>query len=177
MKILAIDPATKTGFARYDFKTGELVSDVVSFDTELGAFNRQFRKWLLSQIKGFGITDVVIEAAILPQGNTNITALKKAYAINMNTHDIAKSLGCSLTEVQVGSWRSHFLNGRKVPKEHQAAGKKSRWLKKAVIERCSERGWETRDNNEADSLGILDWARAQLDPTYAVNSTPLFEGI
>ena len=177
MHILAIDPATNTGFARFEFGTSRVVSDVVSFDAELGAFNRQYRRWLTDQIKLYSITDVVIEAAILPTGNTNIITLKKAYAINMNTHDIAKALGCSVTEIQNGSWRAHFLVGRSAPKEQRGKGKLSRWYKQAVKDRCAERGWPIRDDNEADALGLLDYARAQLDPAYAVHSTPLFEGI
>ena len=175
MHILAIDPATHTGFARFASGSVSLVSDIVSFDEELGAFNRQYRRWLTDQIKRYGISEVVIEAAILPTGNTNIVTLKKAYAINMNTHDIAKHLGCSVTEVQNGTWRAHFLCGRMPPKEHRGRGKLSAWYKQAVKQRCAERGWRVRDDNEADALGILDWARAQRDPAYAVHSTPLFE--
>ena len=68
VKVLAIDPATVSGFARWDSeKPSEIVSDTVSFSEELGAFNRQYRSWLANQIKGFGITQVYIEAPILPK--------------------------------------------------------------------------------------------------------------
>lgn len=176
MRILAIDPATKTGFAIHAIGSNEVISDVAEFEKDLGAFNRQYRQWLTRTIKEHEVSHVVIEAAILPQGNTNITTLKKAYAINMNTHDIGKALGCAVVEVQNGTWRSHFLCGSTPPKEHRGKGKQSKWYKAAVKEKCADRGFSVRDDNEADALGILDWARAQEDPNYAVNSTPLFAG-
>ncbi|MCT4654255.1 MAG: hypothetical protein N4A65_00435 [Cohaesibacter sp.] len=130
---------------------------------------------MINQIKGHEVSTVIIESPILPSGVTQIKTLLKLYALNVNTHDIVKALGCSLEEVPVQTWRKHFLLGRTPPKEHRVKGKQSNWYKKAVKQRCQDLGWQIKDDNQADALGLLDYSRSRMDPTYAAKSTPLFE--
>ena len=68
-------------------------------------------------------------------------------------------------EVPPSTWRKHFLG--------RGTGKRDD-MKRAAIVRCSQLGWETFDDNQADALGLMDYARA----CFRVSATvgPLMDG-
>lgn len=54
-------------------------------------------------------------------------------------------------EINQTSWRRHFVG--KMPR-----GTKSKDWKQYAIERCQQYGWRPRGDDEADALGLLDYA-------------------
>ena len=95
------------------------------------------------------------EEAINPQalgGNTNIDTLR--VLAGLCAHALSYGSARSLRNVQavnVTSWRKHFLG-------KMARGTKSKQLKDYAIERCRQYGFQPRRDDEADALGILDYA-------------------
>lgn len=69
----------------------------------------------------------------------------------------AESFGEAMSGVRIiqgidlASWRRHFIGSMK-------RGTKTKDLKDYTIERCQQFGWRPRNSDEADALGILDYA-------------------
>lgn len=87
-------------------------------------------------------------------GNTNADALFILAAIAAHAHSFAYAMGWSgqgCREVNIASWRKHFIGSQK-------RGTKRTTLKQLTMERCRQFGWTPRTDDEADALGILDYA-------------------
>ena len=68
--------------------------------------------------------------------------------------------------VAIQSWRSHFLGVAQAPKGMAKGDVRTNWLKDAAIKKCMERGWLVQYHDEAEALGIMDFALACLDAGY-----------
>jgi len=53
--------------------------------------------------------------------------------------------------INLSSWRKHFVGS--MPR-----GTKRKEWKDYAIERCQQYGWRPRNDDEADALGLLDYA-------------------
>lgn len=175
-KTLALDLATVTGFALGD-RSGVIVSGSRRFPStgdDIGTFGRAFRDWLIVGLQRHKPELVVFEQPMLPT-QTNINTLRKLYGLAFELELIAGDrkllglpAGIPCMEVSNGDWIKHFLGAGNVPRDRDAR-------KKAVVRMCGIRGWHVdEDNDQADALGILDYALASESPEHALQATPLF---
>lgn len=88
------------------------------------------------------------------------------------THNITPS------EPSVSQWRARFL-GKDESKEIREAteartdARRNEW-KRRVMAECGRRGWMVNSDDEADALGILDYALCVLDRQHAGRTDPIF---
>lgn len=81
--------------------------------------------------------------------------------------------GIRFIDLSSREWRKHFLGVVRAPKEIPASQRRA-WLKKEARKKCIERGWFVKSDDEAEALGVLDCARAMLNPNHGTSTTPLF---
>lgn len=85
-------------------------------------------------------------------GHTNIDTLRVLTGLAAHTESYAHAVGLrSIMAVNQASWRKHFIG--RMPR-----GTKTKQWKDYSRERCLHYGWQTRTDDEADALGILDYA-------------------
>lgn len=88
----------------------------------------------------------------------------------------ATRLGYDPKSCSLGAVRSHFLGKhlttRHFPHMKHAAAKLE--IKRAVIARCHQLGWQVQDDNEADACALWDYAGATLGRAQAAPVGGLF---
>lgn len=84
-------------------------------------------------------------------GHTNIDTLRVLAGLAAHAESFGAAMGCRTQAVNVATWRRHFLG--RMPR-----GTKSKDWKAYATERCQQYGWKPKCSDEADALGILDWA-------------------
>lgn len=173
MKILALDLATKLGFALGD-RSGVILSGsrrLPKTAEDLGRFGRAYRDWLTIGLNRHKPELVVYEQPMLRGGSTNMNTLRKLYGLAFMTEticgDTKAGFDIPVQEVNNGDWIKHFLGAGNVPRDSDAR-------KKAVFRICGIRGWKVEDYDEGDALAILDYAIACQSPEAALAATPLF---
>jgi hypothetical protein len=101
------------------------------------------------------IERIYMEKAIHPSsltGHTNIDTLRVLAGLNAHVHSFCTAMSLPQpVEVNITSWRRDFIGPQK-------RGTKSATLKSLVMERCRQLGFAPRYDDEADSLGLLDYA-------------------
>ncbi|MXP24833.1 hypothetical protein GRI39_02070 [Altererythrobacter indicus] len=101
------------------------------------------------------IEHVYLEKPIHPvnlTGHTNIDTLRILSGIAAHVHSFGAAMGFrSVTEINVSSWRRDFIGPQK-------RGTKKVTLKALTMERCRQLGFNPRYDDEADAIGILDFA-------------------
>ena len=149
--LLALDLATKTGWAYALPSMSQPRSGVFTLpDTgsNVGWFLDAFERWLTPFQREIAVQEVVFEAPLhLP--NSNINTARKLMSIAAMTEFVCRRNGTRYFEANNASWRKHFIG---------KGGGKGQVLKAMTVEACRDRGWSPRDDNEADALGLLDYA-------------------
>lgn len=113
---------------------------------------------------------IYYEQAINPAnlgGKTNIKTLDLAAGLAAHVLSFAEARGCQPHAVNVGTWRKDFV-GTDLVKDAQAEARARRAtsgkgsardkLKALTRDRCRQLGLSPRSDDEADALGILDFA-------------------
>ena len=169
--ILAIDVATKTGFARGvvgsvpDFGT-------INFGKMPGDGNRIFGaalEWMHEMIEVKPPDIVILEAMLPPDAMKNKTSRQVRDRL-AGLHGIIRAVAFrhkvgEVAEGTVGDVRAHFLGVRNLRRLD---------AKKAVIDRCQDLGWDVANDNEADALALWSYACGLIDPASALRVSPLF---
>lgn len=144
MKILALDIATRTGWA-CGAVGGEPRWGLATFlHSDVGAFASAYDHWLSDMITVEQPDLLVFEAPILPRQTTIATA-RKLMGLAFLTELIAfrRSLACR--EVSIQTVKKFFAGHGHAPKAE-------------MINAARRQGWNVKDDNEADALGV--WAIA-----------------
>lgn len=118
----------------------------------------------------FGFDVIYHEQAILPanlNGQTNLRALQLAAGLAAHVESFGAATGCRVFAVNVSNWRKSFLSAD-IVKDAQAVARARRKatgkgsardkLKSLTIERCRQLGFSPRYPDEADAIGIADYA-------------------
>lgn len=177
MRILALDIATTTGWARWDAGLNRPHAGEKKLESKDEARRfAEFGQWLRAKIVADQIEYLAIEEAV-PQRNglTTQSTLLLLHGLRAVALAQAASINIPIMEVNTQEWRQHFLGQRTAPKT-VPKNKRSEWWKKQCLKRCDELGWTVKGHNAADALGILDCARAGLDFSYGAGSGDLFRG-
>ena len=86
------------------------------------------------------------------QGHTNIDTLRVLTGLAAHAESFAAAMGlATLQRVNLSSWRRDFIGPQK-------RGTARPTLKGLTMERCRQLGFSPRRDDEADALGILDYA-------------------
>lgn len=172
MRVAALDVSSTTGFALWLGEGWPQYGAQKFKAADLGERATEFSDWLASIVTAHGITDIGVEPPVpVMTGNTNIeteTWLKGAF---LRVLEISHRRRLNVWRVHESSWRSHFLGVTRAPKD-VGKTKRRQWLKRACIEECRARGFDPKDDNAADALGILSYVRAMSDADYARQFIP-----
>ena len=176
MHILALDIATKTGWARWNPTAARPVFGVFVGTGSLGEKVEAFRDFILSKITGEKITSLVVEACVPVIGPTSLDVLLHAHGLFAAAEGMAHRHALDFRAVNVGTWRSHFIGTSQAPKTKPDGSKASpawrrKWLKDRTIAKCRERGWIVESDDAADALGLLDYERSMKDQSYGLRNT------
>lgn len=148
--ILALDVASSSGwaFGSIGDTPQHGVFTLPPSGDDLGRALHTFATWLSAKVRELQPREIVFEAPILP-AQTNIKTLKKLYCLAGMVEFIAAIEGVPCSEITAGEWRKAFL-GPYYPKSSTRDE-----LKRAVIAACRQMGWEPRQDDDADAMGIL----------------------
>ena len=174
--ILALDIATRTGFARG--RVGELpVSGSINFGRDGSSRNRTDAaifaaalRWLSQELQPEPRPDLVIMEAMLPpdaaRGSTQRAVRDRLAGLQGIVKGVSHLRGIGeIAEATVGNIRGHFIGDRSLKRAK---------AKSTVMERCRALGWECADDNAGDALALWSYACALIDPTWALQVSPLF---
>jgi hypothetical protein len=120
--------------------------------------------------RALGFDVIYYEQAILPanlNGNTNLRALALAAGLAAHVESFAEARKCRSFAINVSSWRKDFV-GAGLVKDAQADARAKRKvtgkgsardkLKALTMDRCRQLGMSPRYPDEADAIGIADFA-------------------
>ena len=149
IKILALDTATKTGYASNCFK--KITSGVVNFKIKRGDSPGirfiKFRKWLSEMVKNSTPDVIIYEQAHHRGGHATEIAL----GFVTETKIVAAENNCEVTTVHTGKLKKWATGSGKASKEKMIAASR-------------KMGFDPKDDNEADALLILHWFLDQFKP-------------
>jgi Holliday junction resolvasome RuvABC endonuclease subunit len=174
--ILALDIATRTGFARGPIgPDGPVKCGSVRFAKKPGASHLAIcghaLEWAIETLKP-PLPDIVAIEALLPplviKGRSNVDhdLLAHLHGIIMGVCFARKIF--KVHKHSVSSIRSHFLNGL-----HVAKGE----AKVVVLRKCKSLGWleSDPDADAADAAALWSYQASLIDPEQAIRVSPLFE--
>ena len=150
--ILALDLASRVGWAECN-ESGDISSGVVPLPTpDPGPCLSSWCIWLRHRLTERKPDFLVFEQS-LPQGRglrtTQATVIRLVSLIGI-TEMVAYEHRVKCAHVNVMTWRKHFTG--------KGRWKTSKEGKRAVVRMCRQLGFSPLDDNEADALGILDYA-------------------
>jgi len=175
--ILAIDLATKTGWAR-----GYSSDDAPEFGTvNFGSKGKGGRMpgtgdavfataldWMATMLDP--VPDILIVESLLPpeamKDKTSRQVRDRLAGLHGVIRAVAKRAGVGeITEVSVGDTRAHFIGTRTLRRDD---------AKRDVMDRCLSLGWHVNNDNEGDACAIWSFAVSLIDPNQSLRVSPLF---
>lgn len=148
MMILALDLSTHTGWAagplggRPSFGTHHLPKT----GDDIGRMLVAYEDWLRAMVADVRPTHVFFEAPILSQ--RTMTA-RKLMGLASETERLCHRLGLPVREVNLMTVKKRFTGSGRAEKAR-------------MIEEARRRGWDVKDDNQADALAIWDFGCAVL---------------
>jgi len=148
MNILALDCATKTGWA---LQTDHLESGVQTFDLRRGESRGmrflRFRAWLKGMIEQHRPDVLVFEQAHHRGG----AATEVGVGLATRVMEIACEYEIEYQTVHTGTLKKYATGKGNASKDEMLKRARERWPEQHV-----------EDDNQADALWILDWAKQEL---------------
>lgn len=144
-----------------------------TFETERWADNEgknlnRFREWLDSVGNTFALTHVVLEEVFVNVGREGVAFQFNGTQAQMMLSGVAlewaysRKLGAA--QVGIDDWRKRFLGLNRKPKDFRSD--KNYW-KTLALKVAAQRNWYCEHHDEAEALGILDYALSCLSKPYA----------
>lgn len=163
MRILALDLSKRsTGFACWGPADSVAASGFWELGSEFTSNGRVFAKLHqhMTELHRLGAIDAVFyEEPLDPRvlsGHTNIDTLRVLSGLASHAQSWGEAMGCRIIRsVNMASWRRHFLG--KMPRATKTAQ-----LKDLAIERCQQLGFRPAKHDQAEAIGILDYACEEL---------------
>lgn len=161
MTTLTLDLATVTGYALSNGNSGAI--SWREYVSDYGRVDMAFRDWLSGVLVEHGVKQVVIEPPVL-RGASSILLTGMYFSANgvAARHDVPRR------DADPHTVRTHILGAdrlREIKKQPGADGLRPsknmvrQRLKMAVIAWSRSRGYSPTDDNEADALAMLAWAK------------------
>lgn len=139
--ILALDIATRTGWALSDGQTGTL--DLSDSATDYGRMGAAFCNWLANMIVEFKVADMVVERPFHRGANTyHLTGLAFTAQAVAYLHSVRR-FECPPSEL-----KKHATGNGNASKDD-------------MIARANELEWSVNDDHQADAALLIEWFHAQ----------------
>ncbi|MDB5612122.1 MAG: hypothetical protein JWP25_9022 [Bradyrhizobium sp.] len=165
MLVMAIDPATKSGFCEGATSATPRICTVnFRHDASDGPEDicGHAIAWFADRMKSNPPNLIAIEQPFPSQSFDTSLITLGLYAIFTG---IAKCKDVELLTVPIQTWRKYFL-GRGNLKGDEA--------KRQCVKLCAQLGWKADDHNGAEAAGIFSFACSQVAPRNVVRVEPLF---
>lgn len=151
MAILALDIATKLGWALYDDSFERPFLGSIQFPRdpqEIGRAAEKLREFLADRhtMHG-GLTDIVFEAQHVA-GKIDINVLRKLIGLAAITEWFAHRVGAQCFLVHIGTWRKHAFGTARLDRNE---------AKMRAMSECRRLGFDPADDNAAEAFFILDY--------------------
>lgn len=175
MQYLSLDLAkTRTGFALWHEGWPRPVSGswvLGGGHSTDGRVYHTLHRQMDELFREHGFQDIFYEQAISPQklhGRTNIRVIELAQGLAAHVLSFAYARHCTPHPVHIDRWRIEFLGADELARIMDAAKAKGRELgkrisarddlKAATVARCRQLGMAPGSDDEAEAIGILDYA-------------------
>lgn len=126
----------------------------------------QFYRFLTEKIDEHHVTYVAMERLLIDMADFNYNGTVPMAQMHGTALLAARHKGCRQGAVAISSWRSHYLGSTAAPK-HLGKSQRTNWLKDEAMKKSIARGWYCTVHDEAEALGIMDYALYCLDDNYA----------
>lgn len=130
-----------------------------------GARLHAWRRFLEARFDEHRVTCIAMELPFIDGKAFNFSGTQAVLQMQGIALELAHGRGIRACGVAIPSWRSHWL-GHGVAPKHLAKKERTPWLKDQAMRRAADRGWLAQHHDEAEALGIMDYALACLDPDY-----------
>lgn len=148
------------------------VYETAEWDKVEGKRLTQWRRFLSDKIEQHSVTYVAMERLIIPPKEFNYDSHIPMAQLHGQVVQLCDELGIRCGAVAISTWRSHWLGQGTAPK-HLASKDRTPWLKDAALKQALKRNWYCQYHDEAEALGIMDYALFCLDPDYEHKVGPL----
>jgi hypothetical protein len=163
MRILALDMSeTSTGYAVWGEGDARAITGARPLGSEYTSTGRVFCNLheLMTEMHALGPIDAVFYERPRHLDGWNAQSNANAHLLLVGLAAHAESWGrcmeCKrVSDVHMATWRRHFLG--KMPRATKSAE-----LKDLAMRRARELGFKPKVHDEAEAIGILDWACDQL---------------
>lgn len=152
----------RPGMSRPFWGTYELAGN---WERHEGKRLHQWRVFLEAKIDEHQITYIAIERPFIDTKNFDWNATCPILQMFGIALELAHAKGVRCGSVSIQSWRSHFLGTAQAPKG-LASHQRTAALKDMALRQAANRGWLCQYHDEAEALGIMDYALACLDADY-----------
>ena len=168
--VLALDIALRrTGWAvgwlgmqRPFWGVHETVGD---WDGREGEHLHAWRRFLEARFDEHAVTCIAMELPFIDGKAFNFSGTQAVLQMQGIALELAHARGIKAFGVAIASWRSHWI-GRGIAPKHLEQKERTPWLKDQAMKRAADRGWLALHHDEAEALGIMDYALACLDRDY-----------
>ncbi|MCP4620589.1 MAG: hypothetical protein GY844_29640 [Bradyrhizobium sp.] len=164
MRVAGLDLSkSSTGWAVWGHGDAVLASGTWQLGSEFTSRGRVFANLhaRMMEIEALGHVDAwFYEEPIHPaqlQGGTNAETVKLAAGLASHVESAGEALGARIIRaVNMSTWRREFLG--KMPRAMKTAD-----LKDMAMQRCRQLGFKPLKHDQAEAIGILDYACASLN--------------
>lgn len=165
MKVLALDLSKRsTGWACWNGESERPIYGHWRLGSEFTTDGAVFAKLhsemnALFRVQRYDV--IYFEEPIHPaqlSGHTNAKTIRLAAGLAAHVESFAYAVCCRRVEaINVQTWRKDFIGRQSIPKGGKR-GDARNLLKELTIERCRQLGFTPQRDDEADAIGILDYA-------------------
>lgn len=159
MRILGLDLSKRSaGFACWAPGDARVVSGCWTLGSEYTSKGRTFCKLHeeMTAVHRVGQVEAIFYEMPLNlgpgAGMTNIDTIDVLHGLAMHAESWGDAMGCRIIRaVNMATWRRHFIGSMR-------RGTKTPDLKEFAMRRCRDLGFAPRKHDEAEAIGILDYA-------------------
>lgn len=168
--VLALDIALRRtgwavgwpGMSRPFWGVHDTVGD---WDGREGERLHAWRRFLEARLDEHAVTCIAMELPFIDGRAFSLNGTAAVLQMQGIALELAHARGIHAAGVAIASWRAHWI-GHGVAPKHLARKERTPWLKDMAMKHAAERGWLTRFHDEAEALGIMDFALSCLDAGY-----------
>jgi hypothetical protein len=142
------------------------------WDGREGECLHAWRRFLEARLNEHAVTCIAMELPFIDARALSFNGTAAVLQMQGMALELAHARGIRAAGVAIASWRAHWI-GRGVAPKHLARKERTPWLKDVAMKRAAERGWLTRFHDEAEALGIMDFALSCLDAGYDIKVGPM----
>jgi hypothetical protein len=169
--VCALDIAKhRTGFAIGSPSKGMIEKGVYElagkWERNEGPCLKRWRDFLREKFEEHSVSYLALERLLIDMRDFTYDGTVPMAQMHGAALLLAEDMGIRQGAVAISSWRSHFLGTAQAPK-HLGKSQRTNWLKDEAVKKALARDWYCVYHDEAEALGIMDFALFCLDNDYA----------